>query len=254
MDHYQVLCVERAATAEEIKAAYRRLAMRYHPDRNPGDKEAEARFKDLAIAYETLSSDVARVTYDKTLAPRSVFGASIQQWAETVRRAEHSKSISISLEEAVVGCKKMVMIGFRKVTFDVPPGTLSGTLLRVPEKDFVVLVTVDVAPSTKYTLVERDIIATVRAPYPLFVVGGTYSQVETPRGFRTIRLEPLSKSGVRKQFAGEGCSTLDGKGKGDLIVVMEIEVTQHSSEQLRRLKEYADALQLPMPKKRRQRF
>ena len=254
MDHYKVLCVERTATAEEIKAAYRQLAMRYHPDKNPGDKEAEARFKDLALAYGTLSDNVARVAYDKTLAPRSVFGANIQQWAESVRKAEHSRSISISLEEAVLGCKKMVMIGFRRVSFDVPPGTMTGTLMRVAEKDVTVCVTVDVAPHSKYTLVDRDIVATVWAPYVLFVVGGTYKEVETPRGLRTVRLEPLSKSGVRKKFVGEGCSTLDGKGTGDLYVVMEIEVVQHSSEQLRRLKEYADALQLPMPKKRRQRF
>lgn len=251
-DHYQVLGVERTATAEQIKLAYRQLAMMYHPDKNPGDKESEAHFKDVTLAYKTLSDDISRVTYDKTLRVIPL-QSTIQQWVAKARAAEHTTSMTISLEEAVLGCKKTVRIGFRKVTFDLPPGAVTGTQVRAEEKDFVVLVNVEVAPHTKYTLVDRDVIVPVRAPYPLFVVGGT-APIETPRGPKTIRLEPLSRSGIRKTYPGEGCSTLDGTRKGDLVVIMEIEVTQHGPEQLKRLEEYAKALQLPMPKKRRHRF
>ena len=51
-DFYQVLGVDRSASAEEIKKAYRRLAHRYHPDKNPGDQKAEERFKEATYAYE----------------------------------------------------------------------------------------------------------------------------------------------------------------------------------------------------------
>ena len=57
-DYYEILSLEKTADAEEIKRAYRRLAMKYHPDRNPGDTEAEATFKEAAEAYEVLSVDV----------------------------------------------------------------------------------------------------------------------------------------------------------------------------------------------------
>ena len=64
-DYYEVLGVEKGASAEEIKKAYRKSAMKYHPDRNPGDKEAEEKFKELGEAYEVLSDDDKRSRYDQ---------------------------------------------------------------------------------------------------------------------------------------------------------------------------------------------
>ena len=64
MDLYSVLEIEKTATKIEIKKAYRKLAMKYHPDRNSGDKEAEAKFKEINEAYQTLSDDKKRQQYD----------------------------------------------------------------------------------------------------------------------------------------------------------------------------------------------
>ncbi|HWB20294.1 MAG TPA: molecular chaperone DnaJ [Phycisphaerales bacterium] len=64
-DYYEVLGVEKTASSEDIKRSYRRLAMKYHPDRNPGDAESEAKFKECAEAYEVLSDTERRATYDK---------------------------------------------------------------------------------------------------------------------------------------------------------------------------------------------
>jgi molecular chaperone DnaJ len=64
-DYYEVLGINRSASKEEIKKAYRKLAMQYHPDRNPGDKQAEENFKEAAEAYEVLSHDDKRSQYDR---------------------------------------------------------------------------------------------------------------------------------------------------------------------------------------------
>lgn len=64
-DFYEILGVSRTATQEEIKNAYRKLALKYHPDRNPNNKEAEDKFKEAAAAYEVLSDPDKRKKYDQ---------------------------------------------------------------------------------------------------------------------------------------------------------------------------------------------
>ncbi len=64
-DYYEVLGVSKTATADEIKSAYRKLAMKYHPDRNPGNKEAEEKFKEAAEAYDVLHDAEKRQRYDQ---------------------------------------------------------------------------------------------------------------------------------------------------------------------------------------------
>src|SRR5687768_7543006 len=78
-DFYQVLGVKRDAKAEEIKKAYRRLARKYHPDVNPGDKSAEERFKKITEAHEVLSDEKKRKVYDR-------FGSYSEQLADAAAR------------------------------------------------------------------------------------------------------------------------------------------------------------------------
>jgi molecular chaperone DnaJ len=67
-DHYKVLGVDRKASAADVKKAYRKLARKYHPDKNPGDAKAEARFKEISLAHDVLGDPDKRKDYDRALA------------------------------------------------------------------------------------------------------------------------------------------------------------------------------------------
>jgi len=141
-DLYEVLGVAKTATPDEIKSAYRKLAMQYHPDRNPGNKEAEEKFKEAASAYEILSSPEKRKQYDQFghQGPQGgfhgqgmnmedifanfedIFGDIFGQQAQTQRRRSKkagpipkrghdlSKELTLTLEETYLGVSKDIKL------------------------------------------------------------------------------------------------------------------------------------------------
>ena len=140
-DYYEILGVERSASDEKIKKAYRKLALKFHPDKNPGDKAAEEQFKEIGEAYEVLSEPQKRAAYDQyghaAFDPRmrggrgaggfhdpfeifrEVFsGNSIfeeffggHQDPSHVQRGDDLRyDLEISLEEAALGCEKKISI------------------------------------------------------------------------------------------------------------------------------------------------
>ena len=72
-DYYQILGVEKKASQAEVKKAYRKLALEYHPDRNPGDSQAEDKFKEINEAYQVLGDEDKRAKYDQ-------LGSAYSQW------------------------------------------------------------------------------------------------------------------------------------------------------------------------------
>ena len=143
-DYYEVLGVSKGASDEELKKAYRKMAKQYHPDRNPGDTEAEAKFKEANEAYEILSNPEKRSRYDQFghagVDPNygaggggfggfdmgdmdlgdifgSFFGGGFggfgggQQRANAPQKGESLRaSITISFEEAAFGCEKEITL------------------------------------------------------------------------------------------------------------------------------------------------
>ena len=135
-DYYETLGVHRGASEEEIKKAYRKLALRYHPDRNPGDKQAEEKFKELSEAYQVLTEPEKRVQYDQyghaafgdggpfrggfdfTSGFEDIFGDIFGEFfgAGTSRRRGRTRgedlryNLEIAFEEAAFGTEKKVKI------------------------------------------------------------------------------------------------------------------------------------------------
>jgi len=104
-DYYEVLGVNRNASPEEIKRAYRKLAMKYHPDRNPGSKEAEARFKEAAEAYEVLSDGQKKSTYDQFGYDglQGAFSRGGFQWSDFTHFADFEDILGKLFSESIFG-------------------------------------------------------------------------------------------------------------------------------------------------------
>ncbi|MCI0488803.1 MAG: molecular chaperone DnaJ [Blastocatellia bacterium] len=149
-DYYEVLGVQKGASEQELKQAYRRLAIKYHPDKNPGDQEAEERFKEIAEAYQVLSSPELRERYDRfghagvsasagagagfgqgfagfedildMFGFGDIFGGRTGRRAGPRRGADLRYDIEITLEEAASGLKTKIRIP-RLETCDSCEGT-----------------------------------------------------------------------------------------------------------------------------------
>jgi len=135
-DYYELLGVNRNASEDEIKKAYRKLALQHHPDRNPGDKQAEEKFKEVSEAYQVLSDGQKRAQYDQfghaafgdsgpfaggadfTSGFEDVFGDIFGEFfgGATARRRGRGRgedlryNLSLSFEEAVAGTEKKIKI------------------------------------------------------------------------------------------------------------------------------------------------
>lgn len=145
-DYYEVLGVQKTASAQELKSAFRKVALQYHPDRNPGDQEAEEKFKEASEAYEVLSDPERRAKYDRfghSGNPFEGFGGGGFQGVNindifgdifgeifgggrgrraSNRGADLRYNLEISFEEAAFGCRPKVNIP-RPRACDVCNGT-----------------------------------------------------------------------------------------------------------------------------------
>jgi len=111
-DHYETLGVAQNATPDEIKKAYRALAKKYHPDQNPDREDAEARFKEITAAYETLSDPEKRAAYDnpmRSIDPGDIFSRWEAQQRNAPQRGSNTGTrIEIDFMDAVNGCEHEV--------------------------------------------------------------------------------------------------------------------------------------------------
>ena len=155
-DYYEVLGVNKNTSKDELKKAYRKLAMKYHPDRNPDDAQAAEKFKELSEAYEILSDDQKRQTYDNfghegvnssftsSLGAADafsdifgdifsdIFGGGSTSRASS-RGADLSYNLEINLEEAVFGKSIEIKLpnNGKKVEVNIPPGVDIGNKIRL---------------------------------------------------------------------------------------------------------------------------
>ena len=202
-DYYKVLGVERKATQDEIKKTYRKLAMKFHPDQNPGNKTAEEKFKDINEAYEVLSDPKKRAHYDQ-------LGESYNQWQS---RGGNPGNFNWNdwVNQQPRGQSRQVDFGdygdvfggfsdfFSAIFGGMPGGARTAT--RQPARAQVIEQKVEITLEEAYRGTQR-----------LFQIGDKRIEVKIPAGATT---------GTKVRMAGAVPSSMGGH-KGDLHLVVEI--------------------------------
>ena len=234
-DYYEVLGVQKNASDADIKKAYRALAKKYHPDMNPGDKEAEAKFKEANEAYDVLSDADKRDKYDRyghaAFDPSAGGGSGSRSRANMAEEGDDVMTrLTISFEEAAFGCKKDVSFARVEACSDCAgSGAAKGTK---PE-------TCSTCRGTgRVTVQQQTMLGYMQTQRPCQSCRGTGKIIKSPckncngKGFVKVpkRLEVSIPAGIdsmqRIVLRGQGSAGRNGGAAGDLII--EVQVKPHS--------------------------
>jgi len=224
-DYYQILGVSRNASEKEIKQAYRRLARQYHPDLNPGDKTAEAKFKEINAAYEVLSDPEKRRKYDQ-------FG---DQWeyAEQFAKAEGPGRARWGFDKAGTAFEYGDLADLSDIfsRFFADSGIDFG-IRRGPQRgqdaEFPIEVSLEEAYHGSTRVIQVESQEPCTSCQGTGRVGNRICTICNGAGRRSIpkRLEVKIPKGVRDgsriRIAGEGGPGYGGGSKGDLYLVVKL--------------------------------
>jgi len=251
-DFYELLGVDRSASADDIKKAYRKLARELHPDRNPGDEEAEARFKEVARAYEALSDDERRAHYDRFgeapaggagvgdaagfgdifeafFGGQSPFGGGFgqaQQQRGPARGDDLEVVVDVTFEDAVLGCAQPV-----EVRAQVPcePCEATGAI-----EDSTVATCDTCGGVGQVRQVRRSILGQMVSTGTCPACDGAGETIESPCGScggdgrvveersYTVDIPAGVDTGATLRLTGRGAAGARGAGFGDLYVRVRV--------------------------------
>jgi len=280
-DYYEILGVKKSATADEIKKAYRKLAVKYHPDKNPGDKQAEERFKEISEAYAVLSDAEKRKQYDQfgsdgfhqrfsqedifrgfdinDLLREMGFGGvgrgGFGQGARGPRRGEDlAMEVQVTLRESASGGEKRVAFSHggerQELSVKIPAGIDDGAQLRVKGKGSSgvgggpagdLYLTIRVGRDPDFVREGDDLVVERQIRFSEAALG-TSLDVPTLETPKRIKVPAGVQSGTKIRLKGCGIPHRGGSGKGDLYVKVSVKVPELvTGEQKKLLEQLAKA-------------
>ncbi len=269
-NYYEMLGVDKNAPSNEIKKAYRTLAIKYHPDRNLGNKAAEEKFKDINEAYEVLSDQTRRVQYDDLLKPKSFFGRGsnnnrsgarparprpatvvtddfrpgrTKRQREIPQRRDIEAKLTLGLDEAYRGGKRKIRLeDGRSLEVDMPPGMFNGQRIRlkgqgIQEGDLYLKITVARHPF--FEIQGNNIYCQIPVT-PTEAILGSAIEVPTIDGLVKVTVPNGVRSGQRLRLANKGYFD-KSRNRGDQLVEIQIvtpkEITSEEKELYEKLRE-----------------
>ena len=272
MSHYDTLGVSRDADEKVVRRAFRRMARKYHPDLNPGDEDAERRFKEINEAYEVLSDPEKRGKYDRFgdnwkhadqmgagfgsggpfewtvthSGGESPFGNAddlLNQFFGGRRRrapAHVETTVEISLEEAFHGAKRLVTYTAhgrsRRLEVSIPPGVDNGSTVRIsPDPGQQILINIVLTRHPRLERKGNDLYLELPIPVEDAILGAEID-VPTLTGRVRLTVPAESQNGQRVRLAGQGMPNRRSPStRGDLYVVLRPTMPKDLTEEERKL-------------------
>ena len=256
MDYYTVLGVEKTATADEIKSAYRKLAMQWHPDKNPGNDEAENKFKEISEAYDVLKDAEKRKQYDVGPQPKGNRGfhpnnfnfnftsgnlddiLSALHAQHTQRNQDIHAITTITLEQAYYGHQTQLTIRSqstsRTISVSIPTGVQNGTRIRIVgqgEHTFAqfppgdVYVSINILPHDHFLRSEQNLIQEIKIDAIDAMIGTTTCAGCLDGQMVDVTIPAGIQPGQKLRIAGKGMPIYGvAGGFGDMILVTSITI------------------------------
>jgi molecular chaperone DnaJ len=243
-DYYSVLGVPKNASEDDIKRAYRKLAMKHHPDRNQGNKESEAKFKEVGEAYECLGDTEKRAAYDNPPHANPFAHGASHQWAQgdvdsmfadlfsqfnRSRTTQTIHLIRISLEEAYSGCTVPITppTGIR-----VPAGVRSGTRFYHNTKIY----RVDVDPHSRFKRTNDDLLLDINIS-AIEAMLGVEATLEHLDGSKLqFAIPPGLQVGQIIKLTGKGMRNPESDVFGDLLVRIFVTIPKLTEDDISKVK------------------
>jgi len=294
-NYYNILGVKRKASEEEIKKAYRKLAMKYHPDHTKGDKSAEEKFKKVSEAYAVLSDKEKRQQYDtfgaagfqQRYSQEDIFssfdfsdilrefgfggtnrstgtgndfrfsfgGDSPYGFRSKQQRARQKGSdlvyeLALTLQEIATGTRKTVSFQHQgrteNLTVKIPKGMISGKKLRLAGKGEPspfggppgdLYIKAKVITDSVYENKEYDLFIKREIKISEAILGTSISVPTLSRKELSLKIPPGTKHKTKMRLPKHGLPHMDGKGQGDLYVLIHVKIPKKLNEKQKELVE-----------------
>ena len=273
-NYYEMLGVDKNAPSNEIKKAYRTLAIKYHPDRNLGNKAAEEKFKDINEAYEVLSDQTRRVQYDQSISRKNFInkGATFGNFGRNNRsdtrstidsqdyRPERTKrervvrstqtqsrdieaKLTLGLDEAYRGGKRKIRLeDGRSLEVEMPTGMIDGQRIRLKGQGIEggnLYLKITVARHPFFDIQGGNIYCQIPIT-PTEAILGSAIEVPTIDGLVKVSVPNGVRSGQRLRLANKGYFDKSGN-RGDQLVEIQIftpkEISPEEKELYEKLRE-----------------
>lgn len=252
-NYYQILGLNKNASANDIKNAYRKLAMKYHPDKNKDNKQAQQKFKEISQAYEVLGDEQKRKQYDNPpINPFNIFtDYGFNNPFDAFKQKFNSNKnitikLSISFEEMINGCKKTFnynrhvnnKIKKEQLTIDIPKGVQSGKIIsflnagnsygylhnQFGKLDVIIVVQLSNEYEIKYPNLIKEQNVTLKQ-----IMLQENLNINTPYGNKTVKLKNTMNNDTILKIQEEGIHS--SIGKGDLYIKLKIKMPIRLNEE-----------------------